>query len=471
VKTHDIPAVAAAPSVDGVDLASLDRWQREFDEVVLRIGPRFARVEPRRRVAAFLAGLLAELPRRNCWTIAEHAGDLDPRGMQRLLSQAVWDEDGVRDDLRNYVAEQLGEPGAVLVVDETGDVKKGTCTVGVHRQYTGTAGRIENSQVAVYLTYAAVRGYAFIDRELYLPQSWAADTDRRAGAGVPEDVAFATKPALARAMIDRAVDAGIPARWAAGDEVYGADPALRKALAGHGLGFVLAVAKSHRFTTGIGTRRAIDLAVRLPASAWQRISAGDGAKGPRWYDWALIEVTDPALTSNGSDGSSDPAQGANWLLIRRRISDGEYAFYRAPAPRTVPVADLVRVAGVRWTIEESFAGGKELAALDEHQVRTWRSWRRWTVLAMLAHAFLSGLTAAAAPPGATRLDCHDHADRDLTSQLALIPLTRNEIRRLFTVTVTILRTLQQRLHWSQWRRHHQAVARACHHHRRAEQQV
>jgi hypothetical protein len=222
---------------------------------------------------------------------------------------------------------------------------------------------------------------------------------------------------------------------------------------------VLAVAKSHRFTTGIGTRRAIDLAVRLPASAWQRISAGAGAKGPRWYDWALIEVSDPALTS--SDTSTSPAQGADWLLIRRRISDGEYAFYRAHAPRPVPLAELVRVAGVRWKVEESFAGGKELAALDEHQVRTWRSWRRWTVLAMLAHAFLSALAATAAPTPA--------GPDPTTSQLRLIPLTRNEIRRLFTATATVLRTLEHRLHWSHWRRHHQAVARASHYRRRADQ--
>src|SRR4051812_31690700 len=315
----------------------MDRWQREFDDLVLRIGPRFSRVEPRRRVASFLQGLLAELPRRNCWSIAEHAGEHDPRGMQRLLSQAVWNEDKVRDDLRDYVSEHLGDPddrqGAVLVVDETGDVKKGSCTVGVQRQYTGTAGRIENSQVAVYLTYASARGYAFVDRELYLPKAWTEDADRCAAAGVPQDVEFATKPALARAMIDRALAAGISVAWAAGDEVYGADPALRNALAGHGLGYVLAVAKSHQFTTGIGSRRAVDLAVRLPATAWQRISAGAGAKGPRWYDWALIEVADPALTSSdtSSDTSSAVAAGTNWLLVRRRISDGQYALYRAHA--------------------------------------------------------------------------------------------------------------------------------------------
>lgn len=447
MKTQFDLSVAAAASVD------LDRWQVEFGELVMRIAPRFGRVEPRRRVAAFLRGLLAGLPRTNCWTIAEHAGDDDPRGMQRLLTEAVWDTDGVRDDLRHYVTEHLGDPGAVLVVDETGDVKKGAQTVGVQRQYTGTAGRIENAQVAVYLTYAAPAGYAFIDRELYLPKAWTDNPDRCAAAGVPDDVAFATKPALARAMIDRALDAATPAGWAAGDEVYGADPALRKDLAARGLGFVLAVAKSHRFTTGIGARRAIDLAVRLPGTAWQRLSAGTGAKGQRWYDWALVEVTDDAIATDS---------GPNWLLIRRRISDGEYAFYRAHAPRPVPVAELVRVAGIRWRIEESFAGGKELAALDEHQVRGWTSWRRWTVLAMLAHAFLSVLTASQPIPTTSE----PASDQSLAG---LIPLTRNEIRRMFTGLTATLKSVNFRLGWSLWRRHHQAVARACHFKRRAEQ--
>ena len=202
----------------------------------MRIGPRFGRAEPRCRVGAFVRGLLAGLPRTNCWTIAENAGEEDPRGMQRLLSAAIWDDTGVRDDLRSYVVERLEDPGAVLVVDETGDVKKGTATVGVQRQYTGTAGRIENSQVAVYLTYAAPSGYAFIDRTLYLPKAWTDDPARCAAAGVPDDVEFATKPAQARQMIDRALDAGTPAAWVAGDEVYGADPELRKDLAARGSG-------------------------------------------------------------------------------------------------------------------------------------------------------------------------------------------------------------------------------------------
>jgi len=201
-----------------------------FDELMLRIGDRFRRVEPRRRARAFILGLVAGLPRKNCWTIAEHAGDDNPGGMQHLLSRASWDADGARDDLRAYVIEHLGNRQAALVVDETGDVKKGTATVGVQRQYTGTAGRVENAQVAVYLTDAAPAGHALIDRVLYLPRSWVRDEERCAAAGIPEGTMFATKPALAARMIGRALDAGTPAAWVTGDEVYGADPGLRASL-------------------------------------------------------------------------------------------------------------------------------------------------------------------------------------------------------------------------------------------------
>jgi SRSO17 transposase len=431
--------MAAGLSVD------LDRWRQEFDDLMLRVGGRFSRVEPRRRMAAFVRGLLAGLPRVNCWSIAEHAGEAGPRGMQRLLSAAVWDEAGMRDDLRGYVLEHFADPAAVLVVDETGDIKKGTATAGVQRQYTGTAGRIENAQVAVYLAYAAPAGSAFIDRALYLPRSWAGDLARCRAAGVPDGTVFATKPALAREMIGRALDAGTPAAWAAADEVYGQDPQLRAELARRGLGYILAVAKSHPVTTGIGPRPAVELARRLPARVWQRLSAGPGAKGPRWYDWAFIEAADPAVADDS---------GPHWLLIRRRISDGEYAFYLAHAPGPVPLAQLVRVAGSRWKIEDGFAAGKELAALDEHQVRTWSSWHRWTILALLACAFLSVL--AASQPG---------RGHPLNEQL--IPLTRNEIRRLFTGLHQQPVPPRLQLHWSRWRRRHQATARACHYRKRS----
>lgn len=408
------------------------------------IAPRFARVEPRRRARVFLLGLMAGLPRTNCWTIAEHAGEAGPEGMQHLLAGAVWEAEAVRDDLRDYVVDHLGDADAVLVVDETGDVKKGRHTVGVQRQYTGTAGRIENAQVAVYLTYAAPAGYAFIDRALYLPRSWTCDPDRCRAAGVPEGTSFATKPALAKTMLIRALDAGTPARWAAGDEVYGADPQLRAALVGRRVGYVLAVAKTHPITTAGTTHQARELAARLPKHAWQPISAGKGAKGERLYDWALIDTIDTAADPNTT--------GCHWLLIRRHRRTGEQAFYRAHAPTPVPLATLVRVAGTRWKIEESFASGKELTALDEHQVRTWTSWHRWTILAMLAHAFLSVMTTTQPP-----------TDPDS----GLIELTRNEIRRLLTAALTPLRTAAHVLHWSHWRRRHQARARTSHYHRQA----
>jgi len=412
-----------------------------------RIGALFARVEPRRRARAFLLGLLAGLPRTNCWTIAERAGEPSPDGMQHLLARAAWDAEGVRDDLRDYVVEHLGDPDAVLVVDETGDVKKGSRTVGVQRQYTGTAGRIENAQVAVYLVYAGARGHAFIDRALYLPKSWTEDPARLREAGVPEDVEFATKPELARAMIGRALDAGAPAAWVAGDEVYGADPNLRADLQRRGVGYVLAVARDHRVRTGIGVHRAIDIAVRLPTKAWQRLSAGAGAKGHRYYDWALVDLTDDTAETGGQ------IPGCHWLLIRRNTRTGELAFYRAYAPRPVPLHVLVGVAGRRWTVEESFQTGKELAGLDEHQVRRWTSWHRWTVLAMLAHAFLAVTAAAEIPP-----------------PTALIPLTANEIRHLFTGLLTRAgRDVTHLLRWSRWRRRHQAAARASHYRRQAAQ--
>ena len=262
--------MAAGHSVDP------GRWLGIFDELMLGIGNRFRRVEPRRRARAFVLGLLAGLPRANCWSIAEHAGDASPAGMQHLLSRACWDADGVRDDICGYVVGHLGDPDGMLVVDETGDVKKGTATAGVQRQYTGTAGRIETARVAVYLTYGGRGGHALIDRELYLPQSWLSDRSRCAAAGIPEGTAFATKPELALRMINRALDAGAPAGWVAGDEVYGAGPGLRAGLEERGVSYVLAVAKSHPVATAAGALRA---GTRSPRSC--RPGPGSGSRpGP-----------------------------------------------------------------------------------------------------------------------------------------------------------------------------------------------
>jgi SRSO17 transposase len=342
-------------------------WSAGVDELLDRIAGRFGRIKLRARVRGFLLALLADLPRKNCWTIAEHAGDTTPDGMQHLLARAVWDTDGVREDLRDYVVEHLGEPGAVLVIDETGDVKKGHHTVGVQRQYTGTAGRIENSQVAVYLTYSAGRGHALIDRELYLPGCWTDDPARCAAAGVPAEVAFATKPALATAMLTRTLDTDLPARWVAGDEVYGADPGLRAELEARRVGYMLAIGGNRWLPTAAGPIRADVLAAALPRRAWQRLSAGPGAQGQRYSDWAWLELPAPARSG------ADTAGAGCWeLLIRRSRRTGKLAFYRCYRPTPVRLAALITIAGQRWAIEESFQGGKGLAGLDEHQVRRWR---------------------------------------------------------------------------------------------------
>jgi SRSO17 transposase len=363
----------------------------------------------------------------------------------------VWDHDAVRDDLRDYVVEHLGEDEAVLVIDETGDLKKGTTTVGVQRQYTGTAGRIENAQVAMYLVYATGSGHAMIDRELYLPRSWIDDPDRLRAAGVPDQVGFATKPELARRMLTRALDAGVPGAWVTGDEVYGANPSLRAELEARGVGYVLAVACDHRVAAGGDTYRADDLAARVPARVWQWVSAGKGAKGHRLYDWAFIRLDHDDLDRAGHAGQ-------RWLLVRRNHKTGELAYYRCYMARPVPLAMLVRVAGRRWTIEECFQAGKGLVGLDQHQVRRWRSWYRWVTLAMLAHAFLVVAALAERTRHPTPPD--------------LVGLTCNEIQHLFAALVAgAAGDLGHRLRWSVWRRRHQARARTCHYRRQAAWQL
>jgi len=302
--------VAAGHSLE-VDPA---RWQTGLEELLGRVAGRFGRVEPRRRARAFVYGLLADLPRKNCWTIAEHAGNPNPDGMQHLLGRAVWDHDGVRDDLRAYLVEALGDPEAVLVIDETGDLKKGTQSVGVQRQYSGTAGRVENAQVAVYLVYASDAGHAMIDRELYVPRGWIEDPVRCRAAGIPEQVGFATKPALATQMLVRALDAGVPTAWVTGDEVYGADPGLRAELERRGIGYVLAVACDHPVLAAGDRYRADALLRRVPARAWQWVSAGRGAKGHRLYDWALSAWTTatPILAASTGCWRAATAPPANW---------------------------------------------------------------------------------------------------------------------------------------------------------------
>lgn len=357
-------------------------WARGLDGLMEQIAPRFRRIEPRRRVRAYLQGLLAPMERKNGWQLAEHARDRTPDAVQDFLARMRWDADQVRDDLRSYAVAQLGEADGVLVLDETGFVKKGTKSVGVQRQYSGTAGRIENCQIGVFLGYASRYGHALIDRALYLPEVWADDPARRSVAGVPENTAFATKPQLGRQMLIRAFAADVPCRWVTADSVYGADYALRRCIEKSGRGYVLAVTSRQR----LGFKTVADWLEDVPGNAWQRLSAGDGAKGPRLYDWAYLPC-----------GWLDAAAGwQKGLLIRRKLAHPEvFTFYLTLAPEAAGLSDLVRVAGARWTIEACFEAAKGEVGLDQYEVRSWTGWHRHITLAMLAHAYLAVLRRAA----------------------------------------------------------------------------
>jgi SRSO17 transposase len=288
----------------------------ELDRVHGRIAGRFARAEPRTRVREYVSGLVAGLERKNGWTLAEWAGEVSPDGMQRLLRRADWDVDGVRDDVRGYVIEQLGEPDGVLIADDTGFLKKGTRSAGVQRQYSGTAGRTENCQVGVFLAYASAFGHALIDRELYLPQSWTGDPARCRAAGIPEDVEFTTKPRQAQEMIARAVAAGLPFAWFTADEAYGQAKWLQDWLEDQDIWYVMAIRCSDTLTTPEGEHRADALIAAVPSRAWQKISAGAGAHGPREFGWARIPVRSSGRRGRGY-----------WLLARRSLAGPEEIAY------------------------------------------------------------------------------------------------------------------------------------------------
>ena len=362
-----------------------ERWAHGLEAVAERIKGRFPRSEPRERATAYLRGLISPVERKNGWQLAEAAGAAKPYGFQHLLGRAAWSADEVRDDLRAYVVEHFNDKAAVLVIDETGFLKKGMKSAGVARQYTGTAGRVENCQVGVFLTYAAARGRTFLDRELYLPEVWASDAARRAEAGVPEEVEFATKPQLARRMIAGALAAGVECTWVTGDSVYGNDGKLRVWLEERRLPYVLGVTAQYRLFTERGREWALDVFAQLPARSWRRLSCGAGSKGERLYDWARVR----ARTVDG--------ERRRWLVARRSITDpSAISYYLASAARETPLTELARVAGARWAVEESFETAKGEVGLDHYEVRSWAGWYRHITLSMLAHAYLSAVRAAAA---------------------------------------------------------------------------
>jgi SRSO17 transposase len=359
-------------------------WQEDLECLFSYISPRFGRIDRQRHAWEYLLGLLSAVQRKNGWQLAEAANHATPYSLQHLLDRAPWDADAVRDDLSEYIAQELGDPNGVLVVDETGFLKKGSHWAGVQRQYSGTAGRIENCQIGVFMAYAGKHGRALLDRELYLPKEWTEDSERRQAVKVPEDIEFKTKPQLAQQMIERAVAAKVPFAWIAADEVYGDNRNLRVWLEQNDLHFVLAVrSNQHVWTQHLRQETVEQLAQTVDAQDWQMLSAGDGAKGPRWYDWARV----PLL--------SWQMPGERWLLLRRSRADGKLAYYVCYTPGHTDLPTMVGVAGMRWMVEECFEAAKGEVGLDQYEVRSWHGWYRHITLAMLAHAFLAAACSSA----------------------------------------------------------------------------
>jgi SRSO17 transposase len=385
-----IPLLKAAGG-DGMGVAewtgTLVDWRAELEKLKRAIAPALGRAETRRSAAMFLDGLFSAAARKTGWMLAEQAGLDRPYRLQSLLGRSSWSADHLRDLVRRYVGEALGDPGGVLVVDETGFVKKGRQSVGVGRQYSGTAGRIENCQVGVFVAYASRWGHALVDRQLYLPKDWANDGQRRQTASVPDDIAFKSKPALAREMVERALDAGLSCAWVLADSLYGSDSQLRRMLEDRGQPYVLAVRSNHtlRFLedwTLVQTDPAT-LAAALGDDAWSSLAAGEGSKGPRLYDWARVPL-----------GWSRGEGFERWLLLRRSRHDPHaLAFYFAYAPEGASLAELAGAAGLRWTIEECFLRAKDDLGLDHCEARSWHGWHRHISLVMAAAAYLARLSA------------------------------------------------------------------------------
>jgi SRSO17 transposase len=393
-----------------LDDADLAAWVAGLNDLFALVAGRFPRVEPRLRARAYVRGLLAPLASKNGWTLAGAAGNATPDGMQRLLNRAAWDADGVRDDVRGYVVRQLGDAGGVLVVDETGFVKKGARSAGVQRQYSGTAGRVENCQLGVFCGYATGKGRALIDRELYLPKSWTGDRGRCREAGVPDDVQFAAKPELARLMLGRALDAGVPAAWVTADEACGRDGKFRDRLEQRRIGYVVAVASNQAVRGDAGASRADVLAAHAPDQAWKRRSCGNGSPGPRVFDWAAATMP---------EGDGEPPGWSRYLLARRSLTRNakgelELACYLCCAPAGTPGEELIRVAGSRRAIGECFQAAKNETGLDQYQVRRYDAWYRHATLAMLAHAYLA-VTAATAPKALAAASSRSRSARSAVS--------------------------------------------------------
>jgi SRSO17 transposase len=390
-------------------LEELEQWQEAFEQFHARFADLFERSESREQAKKYLRGLLAQVERKNGWQVAEVVGDRVPDRMQRLLYRVPWDADAARDRLQQFVIETFGDEEGIGVVDETSFVKKGAHSVGVARQYLGTAGKLENGQVATVLSYAAKEAHVFLDRRLYLPEmEWARDRARRQQAHVPQNVRFETKPEQARRMLLHAWEQGVPMRWVTGDEVYGDSPRLRETIQASGRFYVLAVSantrvwterpeveepqedtggrprRARRLVQGAPTTRMVsEVVASLPARAWKRMTVVEGEKGPIEYDWVRKLVVE----------SRDQLPGPDvWLLARRSISDPkQIAYYLASAPVKTSLETLIRIASTRYTVEQCIEEAKGETGLDEYEVRFWHSWYRHITLSMMAHAWLASI--------------------------------------------------------------------------------
>jgi SRSO17 transposase len=442
------------PQPSQTTLTDVVRWSQEVERLHARIAPRFARPEPRCRALTYLQGILSDTERKNSWQIAEHAREARPDGMQRLLASSVWDADLVRDDLRAYVLEHLGDALAILAIDETCFPKKGRKSVGVKRQYCGTTKRPQNCQVGVFLSYIGPKGHTLLDRELYIPKRWFADPERCQQAGIPPTTHFQTKCELARRMLERVCQAQIPIRWVVADTVYGNNQDLRNWLFVHHYHYVLAVRRDEpvEIMTPQGRQRMSveDAAARcLREHDFQRLSMGQGTKGPRWFDWACL----PMLYNCQEDGQ-------HWLLIRRPPTDPtETRYYFVFGPEGTTLQEMVEAIGARWCIEEDFQTGKGLG-LDQYEVRTWTAWYRHITLVMLALAALSGICAQDQAAEATEQD-------SVQPKQALLPVTRPEVAHLLAQLIwPHPHNAPLLLAWSWWRRCHRSRASYYHTKRR-----
>jgi SRSO17 transposase len=437
---HNQDAAAAAATIsDGV-------YSQLRDDLRARVAGCFRRRESRQACEDMVDGLLMELEDHNCWSIAEAVGHCGPHRLQHLLSRAVWNEQRAVDAAAGWAVEQLGDQDAVLIVDETADAKSSTNAVGAARQYSGTLGQVALCQVMVTLTYLASGGHTLIDRALYLPKRCAADDEHRELAGIGDEVAFATKPALAGALLARARSRGIDAAVVAGDEVYGGCD-LRRQVRELGMGYVLAVRTNHAVTTGDGRTRTAAEAIKLIGqNTWQRMRTGSGTKGIRHYDWAMLNIR----ADDTPDGHAD---GHSVLLVRRHRYTRTVSFYRCFTPGPVPLSRLIAIAVARWRIEEDHQLAKQVSGLDSGQVIRWTSWHRWSALCLIAYMFLAVATARQ-----RRNDTRTNADPDL------VPITIPELLRLLRDTVIPPRQLDRphRTAWSHWRRRHQYRARQAH---------